>query len=180
LLSHTIDIANLADQTRRIADLDGDGFADYLVIHEKSGAVVFWRNGGMQADGSWSWTEKSLRDDGEIQRYIEQAIYARLIPNAWSLSNEDYHPLILDSGEPCTDRNPLSKYLSDDTAETTSVCYEKHLYYFVSASGDFTRCEAGPGGITHCVDRLFTALPGMAALDEGKFGKVTKADLING
>ncbi|KAF2872785.1 hypothetical protein BDV95DRAFT_398340 [Massariosphaeria phaeospora] len=40
----------------RVADLDGDGLADYLVVDENSGAVVFWRNGGRQNDGSWSWT----------------------------------------------------------------------------------------------------------------------------
>jgi hypothetical protein len=45
-----------ADQTPSIADLDGDGLADYLVVNEKSGAVDYWRNGGRKADGSWSWT----------------------------------------------------------------------------------------------------------------------------
>lgn len=27
-------------------------------MDEKSGAVVFWRNGGRQSDGSWSWTNQ--------------------------------------------------------------------------------------------------------------------------
>lgn len=44
---------NYADGTSSIADLDGDGLADYLVVDEKSGAVIFWRNGGRQDDG-WS------------------------------------------------------------------------------------------------------------------------------
>lgn len=44
----------------------------------------------------------SLPGDDAIQHYIEQAVYAWLIPKAWSLSNEGYRPVILDSGEPCT------------------------------------------------------------------------------
>jgi hypothetical protein len=40
-----------------MADLDGDGLADYLVVDEKTGAVTFWRNGGPDASksGGWSW-----------------------------------------------------------------------------------------------------------------------------
>lgn len=67
----------------------------------------------------------------------------------------------------------------DETAEEAKVCYENHLYYFASASGKYHHCTADPGG-NHCVDRLFAALPGMSALDEGKFGGITKADLVKG
>jgi hypothetical protein len=40
-----------------MADLDGDGLADYLIVDEKSGAVHFWRNGGPNsaAPGGWNW-----------------------------------------------------------------------------------------------------------------------------
>lgn len=122
----------------------------------------------------------TVPDDRDIQTYIKKAIYAWLIPNAWSLSNEGFHPFILDSGERCTGGNPLPKYLSDETAEKTSVCYNEHVYYFVSASGKHRTCSTGPGGIVICVANKFTALPGMKALDDGTYGEVTKADLVAG
>ena len=46
----------IIDQIRSIADLDGDGLVDYLIVDENSGAVIFWRNGGRLRDGSWGWT----------------------------------------------------------------------------------------------------------------------------
>lgn len=124
-----------------------------------------------------------LPSDLGIQKYIKQAIYAWLIPKAWSLSNEGFYPFILDSGEPCTAGNPapkLPKYLSDETADKTSVCYEGHAYYFVSASGKHRTCATGPGGIVICVANKFTALPGMEALDIGTYGEVSKTDLVIG
>lgn len=52
-------IINQAYRTIRLADLDGDGLADYLVVDEQSGAVVFWRNGGRQDDGMWSVSDNT-------------------------------------------------------------------------------------------------------------------------
>ncbi|PQE05711.1 FG-GAP repeat domain-containing protein [Rutstroemia sp. NJR-2017a BVV2] len=118
--------------------------------------------------------------DNTIRDFIEQALFAWLIPKAWSLSNEGFYPVILDSGEACSDANPLDKYISDDTAKETSVCYEGHLYYFVSASGKYDDCRPNPGG-DGCGDgTYFKTLPGMAALDAGTYGKVTKTDLVQG
>jgi hypothetical protein len=119
-------------------------------------------------------------EDLEIQKFVEQAIYASLIPKAWSMSNEEFRPVILDSGEPCTGENPLPEYMTDEVAEATSVCYQDRSYYFVSASGDFRRCDTSPGGIISCTNQNFKALAGMKALDEGTFGDVTKTDLVIG
>ncbi|KAJ3473609.1 hypothetical protein NLG97_g10219 [Lecanicillium saksenae] len=40
-----------------LADLDGDGLADYLVVDPKSGAVTLWKNGGSAANqaNGWLW-----------------------------------------------------------------------------------------------------------------------------
>lgn len=38
----------------RMADVDGDGKADYLVVDEATGAVQLWKNGGY-INGKWIW-----------------------------------------------------------------------------------------------------------------------------
>jgi hypothetical protein len=40
----------------RLADIDGDGKADYLWVNETTGATTMWRNGGVGSDGNWIWT----------------------------------------------------------------------------------------------------------------------------
>ena len=37
-----------------MTDLDNDGKADYLFVHD-GGAIDAWYNGGPKADGSWIW-----------------------------------------------------------------------------------------------------------------------------
>lgn len=125
-------------------------------------------------------SNKKPIEDQAIQRFVEQAIFAALIPRAWGMSKEGFRPVILDSGEPCGSGNPIKKYIADETAETTSVCHEGHRYYFVSASGDYRRCAPGPGGAISCSYSQFKPLAGMQALDEGTYGGVTKNDLVIG
>lgn len=40
----------------RFADINGDGYADYLVVDPETGAVDGWLNNGMQVPGGGSWT----------------------------------------------------------------------------------------------------------------------------
>jgi hypothetical protein len=40
----------------------------------------------------------STTSDLDIQQYMEQAMYAVLMPYAWSLSNEALHPFVIDTG----------------------------------------------------------------------------------
>ncbi|KAM3064824.1 hypothetical protein ACMFMG_010466 [Clarireedia jacksonii] len=108
----------------------------------------------------------STPDDSVIRNYIEQATFAWLIPEAWSLSSEGFYPVILDSGEGRGDANALREHVSDDTVDETKFCYEGHLYYFISASGNYHECMLNRGGII-CGNKYFTALPGMG---EVKFG----------
>lgn len=53
----------------------------------------------------------TLIDDAEIQQVIMKATYGYLIPQAWSGSNEGFHPFILDLGSPNSSENPLVKYI---------------------------------------------------------------------
>ena len=45
----------------RLADINGDGNADYLWVDNATGATQMWRNGGVGSDGNWIWTP-----EGEI------------------------------------------------------------------------------------------------------------------
>lgn len=128
-------------------------------------------------------SKESRISDLEIQNFVERAIFAALIPRAWSMSNKGYRPFILDSGKPCQDGkpvegNPVKSYITDKVAKGTSVCYEGHSYFFVSATGKYDRCN--PSGVTSCSNAQFKGLPGMQSLDEGTFGNVNKTDLVIG
>ncbi|PVH89046.1 integrin alpha N-terminal domain-containing protein [Cadophora sp. DSE1049] len=48
----------------RLADIDGDGKADYLWVNPVSGATKMWRNGGEGANGKWNWEEKGTIASG--------------------------------------------------------------------------------------------------------------------
>lgn len=39
----------------RIADLNGDGKADYITVDPKTGAVSWYENGGPRDGGGWVW-----------------------------------------------------------------------------------------------------------------------------
>ncbi|KAF2872784.1 hypothetical protein BDV95DRAFT_570636 [Massariosphaeria phaeospora] len=123
--------------------------------------------------------EKPIEDLG-IQKLVQQAIFASLIPRAWGLSNEGFRPVILNSGKPCDSGNGVKEYVTDETAAKTFVCHEEQLYYFVSATGDYRRCGATPGGSISCAFSKFKPLSGMEALDAGTFGELTKTDLVIG
>jgi hypothetical protein len=135
----------------------------------------------MMTDGRVMGDWNIIKDDHEIQTCIEQAIYGMLIPKAWSMSNKGYHPLILDGGEDCGNRALLDDYLTHETAAATSVCYEDHLYYLVSATGEYTICNWTPDGEPDiCFENRFSPLPGMEALEERTFGNVSRTDLVIG
>jgi hypothetical protein len=43
-----------------MADIDGDGKVDYLIVDPKTGATSWYQNGGADgaANGGWSWVPK--------------------------------------------------------------------------------------------------------------------------
>lgn len=121
----------------------------------------------------------SNTEDLEIQKFVQQAIFASLIPRAWSMSNKGFRPFILNSGQSCESGNELEKYMTDKTAEDSSVCYEGKLYYFVSATGDYLTCIPTRNG-KDCSLTKFEPLAGLDALDQGTFGGIKKEDLVIG
>lgn len=42
----------------RLADIDGDGKADYLLVNKSTGVTNMWKNGGMGSDGRWIWASQ--------------------------------------------------------------------------------------------------------------------------
>ncbi len=49
----------------QLADINNDGYADYLVVDPATGAVKAWLNGGgASAGGSWTWTALGTIADG--------------------------------------------------------------------------------------------------------------------
>jgi hypothetical protein len=44
----------------RLADLNGDGMAEYLVVNPNTGAVQAWLNGGPNPNGGWVWLPQDI------------------------------------------------------------------------------------------------------------------------
>jgi hypothetical protein len=111
-----------------------------------------------------------------VETKIESAMYAYLIPQAWSLSNEEVYPFIVDSGFDCAADNPLSQYIDDEDAQTSWVCHENKLYYLMAAKGASRSC----GPENNCGNLNFSPVPGLLDMDGVKFGGVTKENIVLG
>lgn len=48
----------------RLADLNGDGKADYVIVDPETGSITWYENGGEQVDGSWIWYPRGKVADG--------------------------------------------------------------------------------------------------------------------
>jgi hypothetical protein len=80
----------------------------------------------------------NLVDDPTIKASVEKAIFAHLIPEAWSLSNEDINPFIVDAQVPCGTVNPpnVLQYLQTvDVGNQNWVCTNGGLYYMFQVTG---------------------------------------------
>ncbi|OLN96797.1 Killer toxin subunits alpha/beta 2 [Colletotrichum chlorophyti] len=135
---------------------------------------------GKFIDGAREGKAPALPTAGDVEANIFKTIYGYSIPALWRRSKT--YAFVIDSGEGC-DGNPLSKYVDDDTAKVTSVCYDDTLYYLVHPDGEARPCECerttdmGPCQ-TVCRDNKFSAPVGLDRL--GDFGKLEVADLIKG
>lgn len=49
-----------ADSSGTKADLNGDGYADYLVVNRDTGAITAWLNNGMDLPGGGGWTPQGM------------------------------------------------------------------------------------------------------------------------
>ena len=74
----------------------------------------------------------------ELQANVLKSFYGFSIPLLWRRSKT--YAFVINSGASCGG-TPLRKYLTDDTADKTGVCYEGTLYYLVHPDGDAEICE---------------------------------------
>jgi hypothetical protein len=118
----------------------------------------------------------------DIEATARKTFFAYAIPGLWRRSKQ--YAFILDSGEGCSG-NPASKYVSDETAEATSVCVNDKKYYLVAPEGEANKCECervtdmGPCQ-TICRDQKFSAPKGIDSLTDDDFGKLTRDDIVKG
>lgn len=125
--------------------------------------------------------DTSTTSDLEMQQYMEQAMYATLMPYAWSLSNEALHPFVMDTGYDCSDTYPkyFHDYISEDTANSMAVCIDDSLYYLVDAVACNTDCSGVHGvGSTVCSPTKFSAPVGIDTLDGSNWGGITITNLV--
>lgn len=164
--------------------------------------------GNATFDGSESSVEhlKSLIGSGgfvhahgesayEMMKRIEEPIYSRLIPLAWSNDNNDkaLNPsgiVIVGSdtackkGDSCPDNVPgfpsngLSRYMTTDAAQKTCYCYKENMYYLVQLFGLAYDTAVYPS--TTDESRYFTTPPGLDELDGKKWAGLTLPKFVEG
>ncbi len=138
---------------------------------------------------------------------IKKALWATLIPWAWSLSNEQHHPFIMyvfsnttsepeltiisrmpnniDDLVPCKKASYLDDFIESDDQEDALNCIDGFPYYIVSvkdgcSSGCATTCTTIKGETT-CKRHRFRALPGMKQLiNETNIWGVTRDEMTQG
>ncbi|TKW59449.1 hypothetical protein CTA1_11472 [Colletotrichum tanaceti] len=134
---------------------------------------------GKFIDGKRDRAKPALPTAGDVEANIFKTIYGYSIPALWRRSKT--YAFVLDLGEGCNG-NPLGKYVDDETAEATSVCFDGTLYYLVHPDGDAWPCECkhydGGPCQTVCRDNKFSAPVSLDRL--GDFGQLSVADLVKG
>ncbi|KAK4136083.1 glycoside hydrolase family 18 protein [Trichocladium antarcticum] len=150
-----------------------DGSAESV---EKIGEII--ANGNL-IEGRIDGTVPEWNTITELEQNLLKTLYGFTIPTLWRRSNT--YAFVLDSGADCEGR-PLGKYLADQTADDTAVCYEGRRYYLVHTDGDARECHceySGPGGCTNvCTNNKFSAPVGLDKLPE--FAGITRDDLVVG
>ncbi|KAH8423398.1 uncharacterized protein LDX57_001157 [Aspergillus melleus] len=105
---------------------------------------------------------KSGNAQDEIELYVDKTFFGYVIPAFWKVSKT--YAFIIDSGYGCDDDRPLSNYLDARTMNATGVCLEEKRYYLVYP-------DKGS---------KFSTPPGLESLHKGKFGRITKEELVRG
>ena len=122
-----------------------------------------------------------LPSDYSLDTFVEKALYAYLIPQAWSL--EGSGPFVLDTetdcdnGQPTASASYMYEFFQDDDIKNYGYCYNGRSYYLAGAKakdsdsyfgGDWT----GSNG--------FYALPGASQLNSSSTWGFSTADIIEG
>ena len=99
-------------------------------------------------------------------------LFASLLTKFGHRSFSNAHAFVLNSGYGCDEaKEELADYIDETMADSTGVCIDDRMYYLAQADGDATECECrklsehGPCQTT-CIDKKFTAPPGIDALDQ--------------
>ncbi|KAJ5574284.1 uncharacterized protein N7459_008711 [Penicillium hispanicum] len=121
----------------------------------------------------------------QLQGDVEKALYAYVIPEAWSLGESG--PFVLDAEVDCVDGKPdISKdyerqWLDEDRATDSYYCYKSRGYYLVSARREKGQsCNIlNPGDCTYS---SFYPLYGVETMDgrTDKWQGITPRNIING
>ncbi|KAJ4297051.1 hypothetical protein N0V88_003968 [Collariella sp. IMI 366227] len=118
----------------------------------------------------------------KLRANIAKTFFGFGIPALWRQSKT--YAFVIDAGVGCDLNKPLSDYLSDETMETTGVCFENKPYYLVSPDGNAKKCEniCYDGGACErvCRDNNLSKLPGLGLLGGMAFGGITKEGLVAG
>lgn len=97
--------------------------------------------------------QTSLNTSLGYQDYVNQAVYAWLIPEAWKLGQFPAWPVVLDAGIDCNApvydvNSPIYSYIeTEEDAKAAWVCYKSSAYYLVGAYGLPYENPSSDGGI---------------------------------
>jgi hypothetical protein len=124
----------------------------------------------------------------ELRANIARSFYAFAVPTAWYYSSQAV--FVMNSGYRCGQIDPLDKEISKAVMHKTAACVDGDLYYLLSAPGKGlanVQCDGDPFCQGDNVSTgqagskvLFTAPPGIDALDGKDWGKITVQQIVTG
>ncbi|KAK1147360.1 hypothetical protein N8T08_001440 [Aspergillus melleus] len=105
---------------------------------------------------------KSGNAQDEIELNVDKTFFGYVVSAFWKISKT--YAFIIDSGYGWDDDRPSNNYLDASTMNATGVCLVEKQYYLVHP-------DKG---------NKFSTPSGLESLHKGKFGRVTKEDLVKG
>lgn len=127
--------------------------------------------------------EKKYNDTSTLTTNFKQCIFGWSVPALWRES--EAYIFIIDAGHACTRGNELGDYLKDETAEATGVCVDEKQYYIVCPKDGAEKCDCkiinDHGSCQNvCQDNTFSVPVELETLKNGRFGRITKEQLVKG
>jgi len=141
-----------------------------------------WTLDNLFKDGKLMQNGYEPLDDLEIQAVFSKALYALLIPQAWSLS-PGLGVVVIDAQVSCGTIEPLKDDVSTEDGNASWVCYKDRMYFLLAASGEERDCTLVPGGgpgSWDCISNKFSLPPGLKTMDGKAWAGLTKEELVQG
>ena len=135
-------------------------------------------DGGQQDSTSSPDSKAPDRTQTALNEMAAKIFYAYAIPSAWNVTGQA--AFILDTGLACDAVNPVADYLDKDTRDATATCYYEHLYFIASPLGSAQDCDGASDTAVVCRDNMFSAPPGVDALDGVAFEGILVSDIVIG